>query len=332
MPDRAVDVGLASADGIAFAKLEWIDLHRARDEVEVRLGREGELRLAWRARVPRGERVRVHRDRLDARGRHVITGQGQRRAAGKQARDRLPRRVRTAIEDDARLMRRDTAVAVDAGPEPDPRGMTGVRDLQLVGVAEDRAHRPTRRTREEVERELVERQALATEVAADVRRVDDDAPRGHADGHGHLLAQRERRFVRRHHVDGLALDPHQARARLDVGLMHARNAELVLEHGRRVLETHGHVAVLVYHVALHVRVFARGSRAAEVRVLGGVGMEHRRVRCERGLGIEDRGQLVVLDRDRGGRGLRSLERVRGDHGDAVADEPHAVPRKHRPVL
>ena len=61
-------------------------------------------------------------------------------------------------------------------------------------------------------------------------------------------------------------------------------------------------------------------------------MEHRRVRCERGLGIEDRGQLVVLDRDRGGRGLRSLERVRGDHGDAVADEPHAVPRKHRPVL
>src|SRR5438309_7123304 len=115
----------------------------------MRLGRERVLRLARRARMAGGKRVRVDRDRLDTRGRHAVTRQGQRRTTGEQTRDRLSRGVRTAVEDDTRLMRRDATLAIDPGAEPDPRGVTRVRDLQLVGVAEDRTHRMAGRAREE---------------------------------------------------------------------------------------------------------------------------------------------------------------------------------------
>ena len=115
VPYVPLDVGLAGADGVAHPQFDRIDLHRMRDEVEMRLGGEGVLRLARRARVARRERVRVHRDRLDARRGDAVAGERQRRAAGQQTGDGLPCRVRAAVEHDAPLMGRDAAVRVDRG-------------------------------------------------------------------------------------------------------------------------------------------------------------------------------------------------------------------------
>src|SRR2546427_232982 len=49
VPHVALDVDLAAADGVALAELERVEPQLARDEVDVRLGREHVLRLARRA-------------------------------------------------------------------------------------------------------------------------------------------------------------------------------------------------------------------------------------------------------------------------------------------
>ena len=53
-------------------------------------------------------------------------------------------------------MRGDATVAVEPGPQADGPAVSRVRDLQLVGVAQLRAHRSTGRAREEHQGVLVE--------------------------------------------------------------------------------------------------------------------------------------------------------------------------------
>ena len=184
---------------------------------------------------------------------------------------------------------------------------------------------------------LVEREAFPAEVAADVRRMHDDRLRRQVERLRHLLAQRERRLVRAYDVRDVALDPHQGRTRLDVRLMDWRHAESVFEDPRSLRESAGNIAVFVDLVALQVRMRHRRSlhllpATCDDRVVGGIGMQHRRAVGERRLGVEDRRLLFVLDVDERGRGLSVLERVGRDRSDAVADESHAIPGEHRPVL
>src|SRR5207249_7578544 len=136
----------------------------------------------------------------------------------------------------------DAAVAIDPRAEMDHRAVPRIRDLQLVGVPEQRAHRLLRGAREEDERVLVEREAFPAEVAADVRRMHDDRLRRQVERLRHLLAQRERRLVRAYDMRDVALDPHQGRTRLDVRLMDWRHAESVFEDPRSLRESAGNIA------------------------------------------------------------------------------------------
>jgi hypothetical protein len=218
----------------------------------MRFGGEGILRLAGGAVVARRQVIGVDGRHVEPGRRYSVPREREHRVTGHEERDGLSRRVCAAIEYHARLVRGDAAIAVEARPKSDARGVPRIRDLELVGVTEDRAHRPAGRAREEHERMLVERKPLSTEVAADVRRVHDDLLDRHADRERELVAQRERRLVRRDDVDHLALGPHQRRARLDVRLVQ-RHGELVLEDARGAREAGRDVAVLVPILALHVR-------------------------------------------------------------------------------
>ena len=61
-------------------------------------------------------------------------------------------------------------------------------------------------------------------------------------------------------------------------------------------------------------------------------MQDRSAGPQRVLHIEDGGQLLVPDVDGAHRLLRDLARIGRDRRDAIADEEHAIPAEHRPVL
>src|SRR5438132_1057030 len=143
------------------------------------------------------------------------TPPGEPRAPIAEARVRVPGDVRAAIEHDARLVRDDAAVGVDAGPEADAPARARGRRAHLVAVSRHRAHRATGRAREEREGVLVDGETLSAEVAADEAGVDDDLVRGHAESRRHLPAQREGRLVRRLEVDHVAFHPGHAGARFE---------------------------------------------------------------------------------------------------------------------
>src|SRR5207253_6714317 len=153
--------------------------------------------------------------------------------------------------------------------------------------------------REVVEDELVGRKALGAEVAADRSVVDHDAVLREPERRGHLLAQVERRLVRRNDLHAIAFEPHDRGTRLERRLVYARRRELVLEDPRRACEGGLYIAVRLDDVALMIRMRNGGPLAAtfEEPVGGGVGMQYRGVGAERGIHVEQRRQLVVLNRD-----------------------------------
>ena len=115
--------------------------------------------------------------------------------------------------------------------------------------------------------------------------------------------------------------------------MRSRDREGVLVDPVRRGESRVDIAVLPNAMALHVRVrHGRARAAAEVRVAGRIWMEHRCLRRERRLGVQDRGKLLVLDVHGRRCGCRDLYGVRGDDGDTIADEEDSVPREERPIL
>ncbi len=325
---------IAGAGDVAPSQLERREAELPRDEIEVRLRREDVLRLSGRAHVPAGHLIRVHGRRLVARRGHAIALERRHAALDQEPHRRLARGVRATVEQRMRLVRDDAAVGIDAGAEPDPRRMAGVRGRELVGVPRDRAHRVPGRLREVIEDELVGREALGAEVAADRPVVDDDPLAREPERRGHLIPQVERRLVRRDDAHAVALEPHDRGPRLERGLMDARRRELVLEDPRGVSERRVHVAMRLCDVALVVRVRHRGTLAAalEEAIRRGVGVQHRRVGAERVLHVEERRELLVLDSDQADRFLGDLARVGRDRGDPIADEQHAVPAEHRPVL
>src|SRR3954468_9943207 len=122
-------------------------------------------------------------------------------------------------------------IAIDGGPELQDRGMARVARLHLVEIAHHRLDRPAGGARQEVAGVLVDGQALAAEVAADERGVDDDPVRRDAQPRRELPAELPRRLVRIDDVNAIVLvDPHDTRAWLEEPLELARYREGVLEH------------------------------------------------------------------------------------------------------
>ena len=213
-----------------------------------------------------------------------------------------------------------------------PSASTPVRSL--VGVSRDRANRSPRGPGEVIEDELVRRESLRAEVAADHPVVDDDAILREPERRGHLIAQVERRLVRRDDAYPVVLEPHDRGARLERGLVNARRRELVLEDSRGAPERGVHFAMRLHDVSLVIRMRDGGPLAAafEEPVRRRIGVKGRGVSAERHIHVEQGRQLLVLDRDETDRLFRDLARIGGDRRDAVPDEEDAVPAQHRPVL
>ena len=225
-----------------------------------------------------------------------------------------------------RLVGDDASLGIDAGAEPDARGVARVRRRQLVGVSRDRANRSPRGLGEVIEDELVRRESLRAEVAADHPVVDDDAILREPERRGHLIAQVERRLVRRDDAYPVVLEPHDRGARLERGLVNARRRELVLEDSRGAPERGVHFAMRLHDVSLVIRMRDRGPLAAafEEPVRRRIGVKGRGVSAERHIHVEQGRQLLVLDRDETDRLFRDLARIGGDRRDAVPDEEGAV--------
>ena len=187
-------------------------------------------------------------------------------------------------------MRDDPTIRVDARAQPDARCVSGVGRGELVGVPRDSADGASRRPREVIENKLVGREAFGAEVAADRSVVHDDAVFREAERRGHLIAQVERRFVRRDNAHPVVLEPHDRGARLERGLVNARCCELVLEDPRRARERGIHVAMRLHDVSLVIRMRDGGplATALEEPIRGCVGVKDRGVGAERRIDIEER--------------------------------------------
>src|SRR6266542_2034483 len=128
-------------------------------------------------------------------------------------------------------------IPIDGGPELQDRGMARVARLHLVDVAHHRHDRPTSGTRQKVTSVFVDGQALAAEIAADERGVDDNPVGRNAQPRRELPAELSRRLIGIDDVNAILLiDPHDARAWLKKSLELARYRERVLEHVVRACE------------------------------------------------------------------------------------------------
>src|SRR5689334_22771823 len=116
-------------------------------------------------------------------------------------------------------MREEMALRVDRGTQLDDGRVAWIPGGELVGVAHFGSDRSAGGFCDEITRVFVERRALATEIAADERAIDDDILLGDANRSRHLRTQGERRLVGGHDAnDAVPFDPHGAGVRLDVAL------------------------------------------------------------------------------------------------------------------
>ena len=144
---------------------------------------------------------------------------------------------------------------------------------------------------------------------------------------GQKTLQVVRRFVGCLDVNRpVAVDPHDGRLRLQIPRVLARSAKLVLEHMRRARE-YGldiFIALAVRVGPLHVRMRELRGRLAEVAIARALGVDDRRVGCQCGERIQNRGKLVILDVDETRRFFGGFARFSGDGGDPIADHDHLL--------
>ena len=118
-----------------------------------------------------------------------------------------------------------------------------------------------------------------------------------------------------------------AGVRLHVDVVLLLCGERVLEHAARARKLGLDVAVGPASVGAEVGQVGLFRVHERARVLRGVVVNARRVRRERLGNVEHGGQLLVLDLDERERLVRGVRRLRGDGGDALADEAHLVDRE-----
>ena len=315
----------AVAREIHQPELDRVDGEGFGDLVDLRLERPQPLRLARPAHVAAGRIVRVD---------HVLGDAGVGDAVGPagagdahEVPGGLIAGVGTAVEDDADIVGDDGAVPLDAGADGDPRGVARVRRHELLGVVEYHTDGLAHGLREEVAERYVHGRPLAAEVAAERDGVEDDLLGLDAQGVGHLAPRRVGRFARRPHVHhARVVDVHQRVVRLDVRLVDGRRRVRVLDDELGLLETGGDIAVLP--LPNDERVGRVVQWLDETLHVQDVGVDQRRVREHRLLGVEYGGELFVVDSDELHAALGGLLVVGDDGCDLLAGVEDLALREH----
>ena len=196
-------------------------------------------------------------------------------------------------------MRDDHGVALGVG-----------QDRFLAGV--DQPHRPPRGLDEQRQEDLDGDVFLAAEPAADDRALHADLVLRHAERLRDAPEMLD--HLRRHaEVDhALAVEPPDARFRLDVGVV-------LVGHPEGVLDDQVGLGEAAFQVALADLPLAD----LVVRV-----MQDRRARLQPVFGIEDARRRLVLDLDQSQRRLGDRLGLGGDQRDRLADEADVVDRQH----
>ena len=296
----AADGRVALAQAVAQAELEGVHPELAGDMVDVDLADVPAMEGAWRPHVPRGHEVGVDHVRLEAGVGDVVDAERFAATAGGVLCVGPTTAGGAAVQIGARMVGDDLAVSVHGRAQVVLRFVLRIAGAQLVRIGHDRLYRPSGLAGEKRARKFLDRVALASEVAADELAVDYDALAGHVEHARELLAQRERRLVRRDDLQpALVVEPDDAAVGLDEALVLARPDVNVLHHevgsGEEPLDIL--LTLLAQGVAERVGVGTRPAAALAEVVVGGVGVEHGRVGAKRLLCVEDGRQLLPLDVD-----------------------------------
>ena len=294
------------------AELEGVDARLLGELVHVRLEGEGQLRRAVAAHGLRVGVVRVDAGGLEAHVRHLV--EAGRRHHHDRGRGRAPRGIGAIVKNEADVAEGQLALGVAALADLGPDRLPGRGGEELLFPVEEDLHRPPRAVGQQ-DGDVLE--GVGVQLRAEA------APDGGVD-HPHLAAH-----------------PHGLERFLEVGLGHARDlgdgvdGEVLarVEGGHAAGGAHaavGHPARL--EVALHDvggRRFPRldvagGELPRQTQAVVGDGLalgvlvvDERRALGEGLLGVEDRGQVLVLHLD-------ELEGFLGDLRCGGRDRRHLV--------
>ena len=178
---------------------------------------------------------------------------------------------------------------------------------------EDELDRAARLPDEEAEEAFDRHVLLAAEAAAEIRPLQPHATVREPEHVGHVAEVLEHLGAHPERQRPLRVDPADSRLRLQVDVVDERRAVGVLDHHLGPAEPLADIAL------------AEPPTPEDVAALvddGGAGTE----RVE---GIEDAGQLLVVDLDQFGGAVGDLRRLGGDGDHGLALEADAIRRQHR---
>ncbi len=297
---------VAVAQRVVQAQLDRVHAQRLGEAVHLRLVGVGGLRVAEAAKRAGAGVVRAHRPPVDAPVGHPVGPLHER--GGVEHDDLGGRRVRAAVEHDARFQRHDRAVALGVGAQPDARRVALAMHQERVVARQLHLDRALGGQRQQAGVDLDGHVLAPAEGAADARLDEHDALGRQPEREGDLVAVGVQPL--RGHVQldaALAVGPGQPRLGSQEGMVLPTDDVLGLDVDGTA---DGRVAAGEVHVAVDVAV----------------GVDRRRgERLER---IGQRRQRLVLDGDGGARPLRGDEVLGGDQSDRLADVADVVVGEH----
>ncbi len=294
------------AERVAEAQLDRIDPAGRGQQVHLRLVRERHLH---RTEAPHRAARRVvgpHAQRLDQRVRHSVRARREARRVGGDVERR--RAVRAAVEHDARLEAHQRAVEVGTVPHPDPRRVTVHVPEERLAPGVHHLHRSPRAQREQARVDVQAHVLARTESTAHPAEGEAHEPLREPEAFGHLLT--------------VVVQPLRRHDEVDAAVVGGDGEPGFGAHERLVLHP-DLVLTLDDHKAARAGVAAPDEELAEDVPLG-----VERGSVDRGVGIRERFEHVVVDDDRVAGTPRRVRVVGRDGSNRFARVAHDVVREH----
>ena len=313
LQDLAGDQRVAGLAGVAQSDLERIEPARLREAVHLRLVGEARLDHAEPAHRPAREVVGASDEALDDRVRAPVgaLGVGDR----VEQHRRRGRGVRPAVEQETGLDLHDLTVTGGVMAHPDPRRVPVDVAEEALGPAVLHPHRTAEPKREQAAVDLQADVFAGAERSAHAAEHQPHPLLGQREAGGDLLA--------------ILVQPLGGDVQLDPAAVVVGNRQRRFQPEERLVLHSDLVGALDDDVARGIGVAAADRLVAQhvaVRV------DRFPIPGDRLLGVDERGQHVVLHVDGGERPAARLRVVGRDGGDGLADVAHEPVGEHRLVL
>ena len=307
------DQRVARPHRVAQADLDRIEPARGGQPVHLRLVGEARLHDPEAPHRPARQVVRPHGVPVDDGVGAAVRALGVRDAVDEHRRRRGG--VRPAVEHHARLDLDDLALARGVVAHPDRRRVAVDVAEEALGSAVGDAHRPPEPQRQQARVDLQADVLACAERAADATEHEPDGLVGQAEAGGDLVA--------------VLVEPLGGDVQLDTLAAGVRHGERGLEPEERLVLHADLVRALDDDVTDHALVAAHDALVTDDVP---VGMDRRMAAVDRGLGVEQRIEQLVVDDDRREGAPARLRMIGGHRGDRLAHVAHDVGREHGLVL